>query len=81
VFLKATNVDGVYTGDPRKDPTATLIPELSYQTAIEKGYAVMDLNAFGLCQTNKLPIVVFNINQPGATRRVLEGERVGTIVR
>jgi uridylate kinase len=81
VILKATNVDGVYTGDPREDPTATFIPELSYQEAIIKNYAVMDANAFGLCKANSLPIVVFNINQPGAIRRVLEGDRVGTIVR
>jgi uridylate kinase len=81
VILKATNVDGVYTGDPRQDPTATFIPELSYQEAIIRNYAVMDANAFGLCKANSLPIVVFNINQPGAIRRVLEGDRVGTIVR
>jgi uridylate kinase len=81
VILKATNVDGIYTGDPRKDPAATFIPELSYQEAIVKNYAVMDANAFGLCKANQLPIVVFNINQPGAIRRVLEGDRVGTIVR
>jgi uridylate kinase len=81
VILKATNVDGIYTGDPRQDPSATFIPELSYQEAIVKNYAVMDANAFGLCKANQLPIVVFNINQPGAIRRVLEGDRVGTIVR
>jgi uridylate kinase len=81
VILKATNVDGVYTGDPRTDPTASFIPELSFQEAIVKNYAVMDANAFGLCKANQLPIVVFNINQPGAITRVLRGERVGTIVR
>jgi uridylate kinase len=81
VILKATNVDGIYTGDPRKYPSATFIPELSYQEAIVKNYAVMDANAFGLCKANQLPIVVFNINQPGAIRRVLQGDRVGTIVR
>ena len=81
VILKATNVDGVYTGDPRTDPSATFIPELSYQEAIVKNYAVMDANAFGLCKANQLPIVVFNINDPGAIRRVLQGDRVGTIVR
>jgi uridylate kinase len=81
VILKATNVDGVYTGDPRTDPSATFIPELSYQEAIVRNYAVMDANAFGLCKANQLPIVVFNINQPGAIRRVLQGDRVGTIVR
>jgi uridylate kinase len=81
VILKATNVDGIYTGDPRKDPSATFIPELTFQEAIVKNYAVMDANAFGLCKANQLPIVVFNINQPGAITRVLQGERVGTIVR
>ncbi|HEY8195608.1 MAG TPA: UMP kinase [Gemmatimonadales bacterium] len=81
VILKATNVDGVYTGDPRTDPTATFIPELTFQEAIVKNYAVMDANAFGLCKANHLPIIVFNINQPGAITRVLRGERVGTIVR
>jgi uridylate kinase len=81
VILKATNVDGVYTGDPRTDPAATFIPELTYQEAIVKNYPVMDANAFGLCKANQLPIVVFNINQPGAIARVLQGERVGTIVR
>ncbi|MEO8226957.1 MAG: UMP kinase [Gemmatimonadota bacterium] len=81
VVLKATNVDGVYTGDPKQDPTATFIPELSFQEAIVRNYAVMDANAFGLCKANNLPIIVFNINQPGAIARVLQGERVGTIVR
>jgi uridylate kinase len=81
VILKATNVDGIYTGDPRKDSSATFIPELSFQEAIVKNYAVMDANAFGLCKANQLPIIVFNINQPGAITRVLQGERVGTIVR
>jgi uridylate kinase len=81
VILKATNVEGVFTGDPRTDPSATFIPELSYQEAIVRNYAVMDANAFGLCKANQLPIVVFNINQPGAIRRVLQGDRVGTIVR
>ncbi|MFL5493304.1 MAG: UMP kinase [Gemmatimonadales bacterium] len=81
VILKATNVDGVFTGDPRTDPGASFLPELTYQEAIVKNYAVMDANAFGLCKANQLPIVVFNINQPGAITRVLQGERVGTIVR
>jgi len=81
VILKATNVDGIYTGDPRTDPGATFIPELTFQEALVKGYAVMDANAFGLCKANGLPIVVFNIQQPGAVLRVLDGERVGTIVR
>ena len=81
VLLKATSVDGVYTGDPKKDPGAKFLPEVSFQDAIVNGYAVMDANAFGLCKENGLPIVVFNINQPGAIGRVLAGDRVGTIVR
>jgi uridylate kinase len=81
VVLKATNVDGVYTADPRTDPAATLLPELTFQDALVNGYAVMDANAFGLCQANALPIVVLNINQPDTILRVLHGERVGTLVR
>jgi uridylate kinase len=82
VILKATNVDGVFTGDPRTDASATLIRRLTYQEAIVKNYAVMDANAFGLCKANQLPIIVFNINQPGAIKRVLEGDPdIGTIVR
>ena len=81
VLLKATNVDGVYTADPKQDPKAKFLAELSFRDALVNGYAVMDANAFGLCKENKLPIVVFNINQPGATARVLAGERVGTIVQ
>ncbi|HET9292802.1 MAG TPA: UMP kinase [Gemmatimonadales bacterium] len=81
VILKATNVDGVFTGDPKADPGATFIPELTFQEAIVKGYAVMDANAFGLCKANQLPIIVFNIKEPGAIARILRGERVGTIVR
>jgi uridylate kinase len=81
VILKGTNVDGIYTADPRKDPSAAFLPELSYQEAIVNGYAVMDANAFALCKENRLPIVVFNLNQPDAIARVLRGERVGTIVR
>ena len=81
VILKGTNVDGIYTGDPKKDPGATFIPELTFQEAIVKNYAVMDANAIGLCKANNLPIVVFNMNTPGAISRVLEGDRVGTLVR
>jgi uridylate kinase len=81
VVLKAPNVDGVYTADPRTSPNATLLSEITFQDALVNGYAVMDANAFGLCQANALPIVVLNINQPGAIARVLRGERVGTLVQ
>jgi len=81
VILKATNVDGVYSADPKKDPKATFLAEVSYQDAIVQGLGVMDSNAFALCKDNRLPIQVFNINQPGAIVRILQGERIGTIVR
>ncbi len=81
VLIKATSVDGVYSADPKKDPSAEFIPELTYQEALVKGLRVMDANAFGLCQENGLPIVVMNVNKSGAIARVLHGERVGTIVR
>ena len=81
VLLKATNVDGIYSADPRKDPAAEFLPEVSFHDALVRNLAVMDANAFGLCKANQLPIVVFNINHPGAVGRVLRGERVGTIVR
>ncbi|MEP6572657.1 MAG: UMP kinase [Gemmatimonadota bacterium] len=81
VIVKGTNVDGIYTADPRKDPKAELLPELTFQEALVKGYEVMDRSAFGLCQTNNLPIIVFNMNHPGNLNRVLQGEPVGTIVR
>ncbi len=81
VILKGTNVDGIYTADPRKDPAAELIPELTFQDALVNGYEVMDRSAFGLCQTNKLPIVVFNMNLAGNLDRVLQGAAVGTIVQ
>jgi uridylate kinase len=81
VILKGTNVDGVFDRDPRQDPAAKFLPEITFQEAIVQGYAVMDANAFGLCKANNLPIVVFNIQQPGSILRVIEGERVGTIVR
>ncbi len=81
VILKGTNVEGIFTADPRKNPDARLIPELTFQDALVNGYEVMDRSAFGLCQTNKLPIVVFNMNIPGNLDRVLQGAPVGTIVQ
>ncbi len=81
VLIKATNVDGIYTSDPRKDPAAEFISELAYQEAIVRDLEVMDANAFGLCKKNGLPIIVMNVNEKGAIARVIEGERVGTLVR
>lgn len=81
ILLKGTNVDGIYSADPRKDPQAKFIPEVSFQDAIVQGLGVMDANAFGLCKDNALPIQVFNINQPGAVLRILKGDRIGSLVR
>lgn len=81
VLIKATSVDGIYTADPKTDPEAEFMPELSYREALVRNLRVMDANAFGLCEENQLPIVVMNVNQRGAIARVLQGERVGTIVQ
>jgi uridylate kinase len=81
LLIKATNVDGVYSADPKLHPEAEFLPEVSFHDAIVRGLRVMDANAFGLCKENKLPIVVMNVNQDGAIARVLQGERVGTLVR
>ncbi|HEX9727057.1 MAG TPA: UMP kinase [Gemmatimonadales bacterium] len=81
VLIKATSVDGVFTADPKQDPNAEFLSELTFQDAIVRGVRVMDANAFGLCKENNLPIVVMNVNQTGAVARVLQGERVGTLVR
>jgi uridylate kinase len=81
LLIKATNVDGVYAADPKHDPSAEFLAELTFQEAIVRGLQVMDGNAFGLCKDNALPIVVMNVNQDGAIARVLQGERVGTLVR
>ncbi len=81
VLIKATSVDGVYAADPKKEPDAEFLPELSFQDALVRGIEVMDANAFGLCKENGLPIVVMNVNRRGAIADVLRGERVGTIVK
>ncbi|MDH3496600.1 MAG: UMP kinase [Gemmatimonadota bacterium] len=81
LLVKATNVDGVFSADPKEDAGAEFLPEVTFQEAIVRGLRVMDANAFGLCKENALPIVVMNVNQTGAIARVLQGERVGTLVR
>ncbi len=80
VVLKATNVDGVYSSDPAKDQSATLYSELSFQEALEKELAVMDLAAFCQCRDHGMPLRVFNINKSGALLRVIMGEKEGTAV-
>lgn len=80
IVLKATKVDGVYTADPKKDPTATRYHSISFDEAIVKNLQVMDATAFALCRDQKLPIKVFSIVKPGALRRVLESDDEGTLV-
>jgi uridylate kinase len=81
VVLKGTRVDGIYTADPEKDPTATRYDEISFQEVYDKGLNVMDMTAITLCQENKLPIIVFDMNKPGNFMRIANGEAIGTLVR
>jgi len=74
-------VDGIYTADPEKDPTATRYDEISFQEVFDKGLSVMDMTAFTLCHENKLPIIVFDMNKPGNFMKIAQGEKVGTLVR
>ncbi len=80
VILKGTRVDGVYTADPEKDPTATKFASLTFQEALGKKLKIMDLTAFALCEENDLPIYVFDMNQPGNLLKVVSGEPIGTEV-
>ena len=80
VMLKGTRVDGVYTADPEKDPTATKFADISYDEVIARGLKVMDITATAMCKQNNLPIYVFNMDIVGNLARVLEGEEIGTYV-
>ena len=80
IVLKATKVDGVYTADPKKDPSATRYDKISFDEAISRNLAVMDATAFALCRDQKLPINVFSIFKRGALKRVVLGESEGTLV-
>ena len=80
IVLKGTNIDGVYSADPRKDPNATKYQNISFKEVLEKKLNVMDMTAFTLCMENKLPIIVFDMNKPGNLLRVIQGEEVGTLV-
>jgi uridylate kinase len=80
VILKGTRVDGIYTADPEKDPTATKYDTITFDEVYQKGLNVMDMTAFTLCNENKLPIQVFNMNILGNLTRVVKGEEVGTLV-
>lgn len=80
VILKATQVDGIYTADPRKDPSAKRYHRITYKEALEKELAVMDLASFCQCRDHNMPLRIFNINKPGALLRIVEGEDEGTLV-
>lgn len=80
ILLKGTRVDGVYTADPEKDPTATKYDRLGFDEALGRNLKVMDLTAFTLCKENGLPIIVFDMDTDGNLEKVLEGEKIGTII-
>ncbi len=79
-IIKATKVDGIYSADPKKDPTARRIDKVSYIEVLNRGLGVMDTTAISLCMDNKLPIVVFDLTEPGTMKRLVLGEPVGSIV-
>jgi len=81
VVLKGTRVDGIYTADPEKDPTATRYDEITFQEVFTKGLNVMDMTAITLCQENKLPIIVFDMNKEGNFMKIANGEQIGTLVK
>ena len=81
VILKGTRVDGIYTSDPEKDPSATRYDDISFNEVYEKDLKVMDMTAFTLCNENDLPIVVFDMNKEGNLQRIIDGEKVGTTVK
>lgn len=80
VILKGTKVDGVYTADPKKDKEAKKFDTISFQEVIDQRLAVMDTTAFTLCEENNIPIIVFDVNQVGNLRKIVQGEKIGTLV-
>lgn len=80
VILKGTRVDGIYTADPEKDTSATRYEAITFSEVYEKGLEVMDMTAFTLCKENELPIIVFDMNKKGNLKKILEGEKLGTLV-
>ena len=81
VLLKGTRVDGIYTADPEKDPTAEKFSQITFDEVYRRQLKVMDLTAFTMCKQNDLPIVVFDMDTPGNLRKVIDGEHIGTVVR
>ena len=81
MILKATKVDGVYSADPQKDKKAKRFDELEYIEVLKRGLKIMDATAISLCMDNNLPIIVFNLKKPGNIKRIVLGEKIGTIVK
>lgn len=81
VMLKGTRVDGIYNTDPEKDPEAEKYDTITFQEAIEKNLKVLDQTAFTMCRENELPIIVFNMNEPGNLKKLISGEKIGTLVK
>jgi len=81
VILKGTRVDGIYTADPEKNPNATKYDNLTFDEVYEKELSIMDMTAFTLCKENNKPIIVFDMNAPGNLKRVVEGDKIGTLVK
>ena len=81
VILKATKVRGVYDKDPERFPDASFFPEITYLEVLNRNLRVMDATAISLCMENKLPIIVFNLKEQGNMKKVVMGERIGTVVR
>ena len=80
VLMAKQGVDGVYTADPRLDPTATKLDEVTFQEALQQGLRIADATAFALCMENKMPMIVFGAEQEGAIARIVAGEKIGTLV-
>lgn len=80
VLIKGTRVDGIYSADPEKDKNALRYEKIKFEEVYEKGLEVMDMTAFTLCKENKLPIIVFDINKKGNLKKIIEGEKIGTLV-
>lgn len=81
VMLKGTRVDGVYTADPEKDPDAEKYDTLTFDEALEKNLRILDQTAFAMCKENELPVIVFNMNDKGNLKKLISGEKIGTLVK
>ena len=79
-LLKGTRVDGVYTADPEKDPSATRYETLTFEKALAENFRVMDQTAFAMCRENNMPIVVFDMNKRGNLLKLVKGEKIGTVL-